>query len=95
MVSQRNPELRKTNIGNIYIKNLDPTIDSKQLFDTFSQFGNILSCKLVCHLCFSFSVNMVSKVAVIFFNVYMFVFKYVIICTIILQSMLCCQFGHS
>ncbi|XP_060766313.1 polyadenylate-binding protein 1-like [Neoarius graeffei] len=49
MWSQRDSSQRSTGIENLFIKNLDKSIDSMALFDTFSLFGKIVSCKVVCN----------------------------------------------
>jgi len=46
MWSHRDPVLRKTGVGNIFIKNLDNGIGHKELYDHFSPYGTILSCKV-------------------------------------------------
>lgn len=46
MKCQRDPSIRRSGAGNIFIKNLNKNINVKSFFDTFSMFGNILSCKV-------------------------------------------------
>jgi len=46
MWSKRDPSERKNSKGNVFIKGLVPSVGPKELHDTFSQFGNILSCKV-------------------------------------------------
>ncbi|XP_077233411.1 polyadenylate-binding protein 7-like [Tasmannia lanceolata] len=47
MWSHRDPDSRKSGIGNLFVKNLDESIDNVKLQDMFSKFGSILSCKVV------------------------------------------------
>lgn len=46
MWSQRDPAIRKSGVGNVFIKNLDKKITPRDLFDTLSCFGKILSLKI-------------------------------------------------
>ncbi|KAK9289846.1 hypothetical protein L1049_008006 [Liquidambar formosana] len=47
MWSLRDPDARKSGIGNVFVKNLSDSIDNMGFRDIFGKFGNILSCKVV------------------------------------------------
>jgi polyadenylate-binding protein len=46
MWSQRDPAVRKNPVSNLFVKNLPENMDSKGLYDMFSAYGEILSCKV-------------------------------------------------
>uniref|UniRef100_G1Q2E8 Polyadenylate-binding protein n=1 Tax=Myotis lucifugus TaxID=59463 RepID=G1Q2E8_MYOLU len=46
MWCQRDPSLRKSGVGNVFVNHLDTSIDNKELYDLFAAFGTILSCKV-------------------------------------------------
>lgn len=47
MWAQRDARLRRSGVGNVFIKNLDRSIDSRALHARFSAFGAILSSKVM------------------------------------------------
>ncbi|XP_058204148.1 polyadenylate-binding protein 7 isoform X2 [Rhododendron vialii] len=47
MWSHRDPDSRKSGIGNLFVKNLGESIDNTKLQEIFQNFGNILSSKVV------------------------------------------------
>ncbi|VVB08792.1 unnamed protein product [Arabis nemorensis] len=44
--SSRDSSARKSGIGNLFVKNLDKSVDNKTLHEAFSECGNIVSCKV-------------------------------------------------
>ncbi|GKV10198.1 hypothetical protein SLEP1_g21600 [Rubroshorea leprosula] len=46
MWSLRDPDARKSGVGNVFIKNLNDSIDSARLQELFQKFGNVVSCKV-------------------------------------------------
>ncbi|KAL4559080.1 hypothetical protein LXL04_031213 [Taraxacum kok-saghyz] len=47
MFSEPDPTMRRSGVGNVYIKNLDSSIDNKELYEAFCAFGNVSTCKVV------------------------------------------------
>ncbi|KAG6624170.1 polyadenylate-binding protein 3-like [Carya illinoinensis] len=47
MYSHRDSTIRRSGYANVFIKNLDTSIDNKALHDTFAAFGTVLSSKVV------------------------------------------------
>nr|XP_027193960.1 polyadenylate-binding protein, cytoplasmic and nuclear-like [Dermatophagoides pteronyssinus] len=46
MWSQRDPSIRMKNDSNLYIRNIEKSIETKDLHNAFYKFGTILSCKI-------------------------------------------------
>ncbi|MES1921946.1 Protein phosphatase PP2A regulatory subunit B, partial [Bonamia ostreae] len=46
MWANSDSSVRKSGVGNIFVKNLDDNIDNKILYDTFSVFGTVMSSKV-------------------------------------------------
>lgn len=47
MWSQRDPNTRRNGVGNLFVKNLPPTVDSKSLADVFNVIRPVASAKVV------------------------------------------------
>ena len=47
MWSQRDPNVRRSGVGNVFVKNLPPTVDSKALAEIFGVMRPVASAKVV------------------------------------------------
>ncbi|XP_019881561.1 polyadenylate-binding protein 1-A [Aethina tumida] len=46
MRCQKDPDEKLSEVANVFVKNLERSIDNKALYDIFVTFGNIVSCKV-------------------------------------------------
>ena len=46
MWSRRDPSQRRNRQGNVFVKNLDKSVTTQQLHETFGAFGRVASCKI-------------------------------------------------
>ncbi|KAK4478692.1 hypothetical protein RD792_014186 [Penstemon davidsonii] len=46
MWSHRDPDARRSGVGNVFVKNLSDSVDNVKLQEMFQNYGNILSCKV-------------------------------------------------